>query len=64
MSKPNVKARVSGECFVYVEGMSMNCPLCGVIVRSGEQHSCKVMEAEAKHQKRLRRQIAQEEPHE
>jgi hypothetical protein len=51
------KAKVTGECFVYVEGMNMNCPLCGVIVRSGERHSCKSLESEAQHQKKLRKQI-------
>jgi hypothetical protein len=50
-------AKVTGECFVFVQGMSLNCPLCGVIVRSGEQHTCKELEAEAAHQKRLRREL-------
>lgn len=50
--------RVVGECFVYVEGMAINCPLCGAIVRSGEQHTCKELEDEAQHQARLRAQVA------
>jgi hypothetical protein len=28
-------------CMVYVEGIEMPCPLCGVLVRSGERHECK-----------------------
>ena len=55
-----MKVKVSGECFVYVEGMSMNCPLCGTIVRSGEQHSCKALRDEGQHQKQLRQQVAKE----
>jgi hypothetical protein len=36
-----MKAKVSyGHCSLYVFGMEMNCPMCGVLVKSGEQHSC------------------------
>jgi hypothetical protein len=31
---------VTGTCSVYVEGMEMHCPLCRVLVRSGEHHEC------------------------
>jgi hypothetical protein len=31
----------AANCFVYVLGVDMNCPLCGVLVRSGEPtHHC------------------------
>jgi hypothetical protein len=32
---------VNGSCSVFVQGMEMNCPLCRVLVRSGEHHECK-----------------------
>lgn len=27
-------------CTVFVVGMDMNCPACGVLVHSGERHEC------------------------
>jgi len=36
-----MKVKVSyGQCSMYVLGMDMNCPLCGVLVKSGENHKC------------------------
>jgi hypothetical protein len=36
-----IKTKVSyGACSVFVQGMDMNCPLCGVLVKSGETHKC------------------------
>ena len=37
----SVKSSVNyGKCSVFVLGMEMNCPMCGVLVKSGEQHQC------------------------
>jgi hypothetical protein len=36
-----VKTKISyGKCTMFVQGMDMNCPMCGVLVKSGEQHAC------------------------
>jgi hypothetical protein len=36
-----VKTKVSYEsCSMFVQGLEMNCPLCGVLVKSGERHMC------------------------
>lgn len=36
-----VKVKVgSASCSFFVQGMDMNCPLCGVLVLSGERHEC------------------------
>jgi hypothetical protein len=43
--KVNVNA---GRCEIYVQGMDMKCPLCGVLVRSGEQHECKLKSTQPK----------------
>ena len=29
-----------GKCSMTVLGLDMNCPLCGVLVKSGESHDC------------------------
>jgi hypothetical protein len=29
-----------GNCQLYVEGLDMNCPLCGELVPSGYAHDC------------------------
>jgi hypothetical protein len=29
-----------GTCSMHVVEMEMKCPLCGVLVRSGESHAC------------------------
>jgi len=43
-----MKAKVSYEdCSLYVLGMDMNCPLCRVLVKSGEHHMCSRPEIEA-----------------
>jgi hypothetical protein len=31
----------SESCEMSVEGMSLKCPVCGVLVESGQTHSCK-----------------------
>lgn len=36
---PKINISVA-HCQMYVEGMDMNCPLCGALVRSGENHEC------------------------
>lgn len=28
-------------CSLFVTGLDLNCPLCAVLVRSGEMHTCK-----------------------
>lgn len=36
-----MKTKLSYEaCHIYVEGTEMNCPLCKVLVKSGETHNC------------------------
>jgi hypothetical protein len=40
-----------GTCSMFVEGMEMNCPLCGTLVKSGETHNCGTPEPKAKGQK-------------
>jgi hypothetical protein len=35
----NVKVSAS-HCSLFVQGMDMNCPLCGTLVKSGERHEC------------------------
>lgn len=36
------RTKVSYErCSIHVEGMDFKCPLCGVLVKSGESHECK-----------------------
>lgn len=43
--KAPVQASVSyGRCKIYVQGLDMNCPLCGVLVKSGERHTCSTLE--------------------
>ena len=53
-----VKTTVSySHCSLFVEGLEMNCPLCGVLVKSGERHQCQQPEPkiiEAKPKKKLR----------
>lgn len=37
-----MKTKVTvGECIIYVEGTQMRCPLCSVLVLSGETHLCR-----------------------
>lgn len=33
-----------GKCSMFVQGMEMNCPLCGVLVKSGDKHECEKTE--------------------
>ncbi len=40
-----LNTRVTGHCQMYVEGVTMRCPLCGVVVTSGQMHECKTVEA-------------------
>lgn len=36
-----MKTRVSyAHCQMFVEGLDMNCPLCGLFVKSGQRHEC------------------------
>jgi hypothetical protein len=44
-----------GQCEVYVEGADMRCPLCGTLVRSGQNHSCKVIDPAKPQRKRRQR---------
>jgi hypothetical protein len=30
-----------GSCVIYCNGMEINCPLCGRLVKSGQRHECK-----------------------
>lgn len=30
-----------GGCEMFLLGLDLNCPNCGVLVKSGEHHSCK-----------------------
>ena len=35
------KASLSVEtCLIYVRGLTATCPLCGVLVESGQTHCC------------------------
>jgi hypothetical protein len=43
-----MKVKMSGTCHIFVEGMEMNCPLCGSLVKSGETHDCKVSQRDPK----------------
>lgn len=36
------------ECTVQVIGFQMNCPLCGILVKDGEEHMCRKEIAPAK----------------
>jgi len=36
----SVKVKISGSCSMYVLGMDMNCPMCGKLVQSGQNHQC------------------------
>lgn len=48
------KVKVTGNCSIYVLGMEMNCPLCGTLVQSGENHACQKAEpVKPKPRKRL-----------
>jgi hypothetical protein len=42
--KPGKKKKVAsvsyGNCTISVLGMDMNCPLCKVLVKSGQRHQC------------------------
>lgn len=36
-----IKTKINyGKCSIVVQGMEMNCPLCGTLVKSGETHEC------------------------
>jgi hypothetical protein len=37
-----------GHCKMFVEGMDMSCPLCGVLVQSGQTHECQTPEPKKK----------------
>lgn len=52
-----MKTKVSyGKCHVQVVGIDMNCPMCGVLVKSGETHDCeKQVKSPERHAKRLPR---------
>ena len=39
-------------CSIFVEGLEMKCPLCGVLVKSGVSHECSKPE---KHSRRARK---------
>ncbi len=43
MMKTKVKY---AECSMFVLGLDMDCPLCGVKVSSGERHRCESLEPE------------------
>lgn len=46
MSKsPRVRVRYE-KCSITVEGTEMNCPMCKVLVKSGETHKCEAAEYE------------------
>ncbi len=37
----SLKTKVNyAECTMFVVGLDMDCPLCGVKVKSGESHQC------------------------
>jgi hypothetical protein len=47
-----VKAKVRwGTCSMFVEGIDMNCPLCGKLVESGKTHYCETAPPKAKSEK-------------
>jgi hypothetical protein len=50
MTVAKVKVK-RGTCSMFVEGMDMNCPLCGTLVKSGESHTCGTLEPKAKSQR-------------
>lgn len=40
-----MKTTVSyGKCSLFVLGIEMNCPMCGVLVESGQHHECEKKE--------------------
>jgi len=39
-----VKVKIAGSCTLYVYGLDMNCPMCGTLVKSGENHACQKQE--------------------
>lgn len=42
-----MKTKVSwGHCQIFVQGMDMVCPLCGVQVKDGEAHECHKIDEE------------------
>jgi len=44
-----VKVKVEyAECRVQLIGLQMNCPLCGLLVKDGEEHMCRKELAPAK----------------
>jgi hypothetical protein len=42
-----------GHCTLFVQGLDMNCPLCKVLVRSGEHHECQGDDAPKKRPRTL-----------
>lgn len=44
-----------GECSIFVQGIEMNCPLCGVLVKSGTHHPCTKPEISGDEAKKLPR---------
>jgi len=42
-----------GKCVMFVQGMDMNCPLCGVQVLSGMKHECEKREPQKPKRKRV-----------
>ena len=40
-----MKTKVNyGKCEMFIEGLDMACPLCEVLVKSGEHHECSTEE--------------------
>ena len=49
-----MKMKISyGKCSMFVQGLDMNCPLCGALVESGQRHECEKAEPQPK-RKRLK----------
>jgi uncharacterized C2H2 Zn-finger protein len=48
-----VKVKVKwGTCSMFVDGLDMNCPLCGTLIKSGEKtHYCETPRPKAKSQR-------------
>lgn len=50
------RAKKAAICSIYVFGLSMNCPLCGMKLREGVQHAC--AREEPKPKKAPKRKVA------
>jgi hypothetical protein len=51
--RDEVKSKLTySKCHIYVEGLDIQCPMCGVLVTSGQTHDCVGHAKPAKKEKR------------